>query len=94
VCCGDALKTTRTRGYLVRRRYLVIESVTSLRRTSSSSAASTTPAAVNELQDVKQTLLIARANADADRPAFMDRALVFLNLIRNELFTANPDGQF
>jgi hypothetical protein len=52
------------------------------------------PAAVNELQDIKTTLNIARANPDANRPAFMDHALVFLNLVRGELFTANPDNQF
>jgi len=52
------------------------------------------PAAVNELQDIKTTLNIARANPDANRPAFMEHALVFLNLVRGELFTANPDIQF
>ncbi|HXI55303.1 MAG TPA: hypothetical protein VNO55_04560 [Polyangia bacterium] len=51
-------------------------------------------AAVNELKDVKQTLQIAQANADADRGGFMDHALTFLNLARGELFTANPDNQF
>ncbi len=51
-------------------------------------------AAVNELQDVKQTLAIALANPDANRPAFLDHALVFLNLAKNELFSANPDDQF
>jgi hypothetical protein len=52
------------------------------------------PAAVNELQDVKTTLSTAKANADANRPAFMDHALTFLTLVRGELFTANPDNQF
>lgn len=51
-------------------------------------------AAVNELQDVKQTLTIALANPDANRPAFMDHALVYLNLVKGELFSANPDDQF
>jgi hypothetical protein len=51
-------------------------------------------AAVNELFDIRQTLQIAKANADANRPAFIDHALVFLDLVRNELFTANPDNQF
>ncbi len=51
-------------------------------------------AAVNELQDIKTTLNIAKANADADRPAFMDHALVYLGLVRGELFSANPDNQF
>jgi mono/diheme cytochrome c family protein len=52
------------------------------------------PAAVSELQDIKTTLNIALANADADRPAFMDHALIYLSLVRNELFSANPDNQF
>lgn len=52
------------------------------------------PAAVNELRDIKTTLDIAKANADANRPAFMDHALTFLGLVRSELFTANPDNQF
>lgn len=51
-------------------------------------------AAVNELADVKLTLIIAKANADADRPAFMDHALVYLGLVKNELFSSNPDNQF
>jgi hypothetical protein len=51
-------------------------------------------AAVNELNDIKQTLQIAKANADANRPSFMDHALTYLNLVRGELFTANPDNQF
>jgi hypothetical protein len=51
-------------------------------------------AAVNELQDVKLTLSTALANTDANRPAFMDHALVYLNLVRGELFSANPDNQF
>jgi cytochrome c peroxidase len=52
------------------------------------------PAAVNMLQDVKLTLNTAIANPDANRPAYMDHALVYLNLARNELFSANPDNQF
>jgi len=51
-------------------------------------------AAVSELQDVKQTLSIALANPDANRPSFMDHAIVFLNLVKGELFSANPDDQF
>jgi len=51
-------------------------------------------AAVNELQDVKTTLNTALANPDANRPAFMDHAIVFLNLIKAELFSQNPDDQF
>jgi hypothetical protein len=52
------------------------------------------PAAVNELADVKQTLIIAKANPDSARPAFMDHALVYLGLVKSELFTSNPDDQF
>jgi hypothetical protein len=52
------------------------------------------PAAVNELQDVKLTLSTALANPDANRPAFIDHALVFLNLVKGELFSQNPDNQF
>jgi len=51
-------------------------------------------AAVNELQDVKLTLSTALANPDANRPAFMDHALVYLNLVKGELFSQNPDDQF
>jgi len=51
-------------------------------------------AATNELADVKLTLQIGQANPDANRPAFMDHALVFLNLAKGELFSANPDNQF
>ena len=31
---------------------------------------------------------------DAARPAFMDHALVYLNLVKGELFTSNPNDQF
>jgi hypothetical protein len=51
-------------------------------------------AAVNELQDIKQTLTIALANPDANRPAFLDHAIVYLSLVKAELFSANPDNQF
>jgi cytochrome c peroxidase len=51
-------------------------------------------AAVSELRDIKQTLQIGQANADADRPAFMDHALTFLSLAKGELFSANPDNEF
>jgi len=50
-------------------------------------------AAVNELFDIRQTLQIAKAIPDANRPAFMVHALVYLNLVRGELFTSNPDNQ-
>jgi cytochrome c peroxidase len=52
------------------------------------------PAAVNELKDIKLTLSNALANPDQNRPAFMDHAIVYLNLVKGELFSANPDNQF
>jgi hypothetical protein len=52
------------------------------------------PAAVNELKDVKTTLQTAKANADANRPPFMDHALTFLDLAKGELITFNPKNQF
>ena len=52
------------------------------------------PGARAELADVKTTLVIARANADADRPPFIDHALVYLGLARSDLFTAIPDDEF
>lgn len=52
------------------------------------------PVAVNELFDIRQTLQIALANPDANRPAYMDHAIVYLNLVRSELFSENPDNQF
>jgi mono/diheme cytochrome c family protein len=51
-------------------------------------------AAVNELEDIKLTLTIAQANADANRPAYMDHALAYLGLVKTELFSNNPDDQF
>jgi cytochrome c peroxidase len=52
------------------------------------------PAAVNQLQQVKTTLNGAKAATDANRASFMDSALMFLDLAKNQLFTANPDNQF
>jgi hypothetical protein len=52
------------------------------------------PAAVNMLLDVEMTLKTAIGNPDANRPAFMDHAMAFLELARGELFSDNPDGQF
>lgn len=51
-------------------------------------------AAVNELQDIKLTLTTALANADSNRGPFMDHALVYLGLVKTELFSQNPDNQF
>jgi hypothetical protein len=36
----------------------------------------------------------AKAATDANRASFMDSALMFLDLAKNQLFTANPDNQF
>jgi hypothetical protein len=52
------------------------------------------PTARNVLTDVAQTLSIARANADANRPGFMDHALVMLDLAKGDLFTSNPNNDF
>jgi mono/diheme cytochrome c family protein len=52
------------------------------------------PVAVNQLFDIRQTLQIALANPDANRPAYMNHAIVYLNLVRSELFSENPDNQF
>ena len=58
------------------------------------SAKSLSPAVQNEMADVKNTLVIAKANADANRVGFMDHALAVLDLAKNEIFSSNPDGQF
>jgi hypothetical protein len=50
--------------------------------------------AVNELRDIKSTLETAKANADSARPPFMDHALTFLDLARNEIISFNPKNQF
>jgi cytochrome c peroxidase len=50
--------------------------------------------ALNHLADVEQTLVIAKATADSERPAFMDHALLRLDLAKADLFTANPDKLF
>ena len=52
------------------------------------------PVAQSLLADVKQTLLIAKANADANRPPFMVHALDFLVRAKADLFTANPNDDF
>jgi mono/diheme cytochrome c family protein len=52
------------------------------------------PTAVNELFDVRQTLQIALANPDANRVPYMDHAITYLNLVKTELFSENPDNQF
>jgi hypothetical protein len=52
------------------------------------------PASVHALHTIKLTLEIARANADANRPAFMENALVWLELAKQDLFAPNPKGDF
>jgi len=52
------------------------------------------PVAQSNLADLKQTLIIARANADADRPPFITHALDVLARARADLFTANPNNSF
>ncbi|HWZ90101.1 MAG TPA: hypothetical protein VNW92_14660 [Polyangiaceae bacterium] len=51
-------------------------------------------AAQNDLANVRQTLVIAEAQPDANRPAFLDNGLVYLDLAENELLTANPNNEF
>jgi hypothetical protein len=34
------------------------------------------------------------ANGDGNRVPFMDHALVYLGLVKGELFSQNPDNQF
>jgi hypothetical protein len=58
------------------------------------SAKGLNPAAQNALQDVRLSLFIARANADSDRPAFMDHVLVYLDIVKADLFTSNPNNDF
>jgi hypothetical protein len=52
------------------------------------------PAAVHDLQTAKLTLETAKANNDADRPAFMSNALVWLDLAKQDLFASNPNNDF
>jgi hypothetical protein len=52
------------------------------------------PNAVQALQTVKQTLETALANTDANRPSFMSNALVWIDIAKQDLFSANPNGDF
>jgi hypothetical protein len=52
------------------------------------------PSAVQALQTIQLTLSIALANPDANRPAFMDNALVWLGLAKQDLFSQNPNNEF
>jgi hypothetical protein len=35
-----------------------------------------------------------KAQPDANRPAFLDNALVYIGLAKSELFTSNPNNDF
>jgi hypothetical protein len=50
--------------------------------------------AVQAIKTAKLTLEIARANADEARPAYLANARVWLGIARDELFAANPLGEF
>jgi hypothetical protein len=52
------------------------------------------PSALQALQTVKLTLSTAKANPDANRPAYLDNALVWLNLAKQDLFSLNPNNEF
>jgi hypothetical protein len=48
----------------------------------------------HELATIKLTLSNAQAEADANRPAIMDNAIVWIDLARNDLLSSNPNGDF
>ncbi|HEY1536191.1 MAG TPA: hypothetical protein VGF76_19355 [Polyangiaceae bacterium] len=52
------------------------------------------PAARHDLATAKLTLQTAQANPDANRPAFIANALVWLDLAKADLFSANPNNEF
>lgn len=52
------------------------------------------PNAVQALQTIKLTLETASANPDANRPAFMSNALVWLDIAKADLFASNPNNEF
>jgi len=52
------------------------------------------PNAVQALRTVKLTLSTAKANTDTNRPAFIDSALTWLNLAKQDLFSLNPNNEF
>jgi hypothetical protein len=52
------------------------------------------PAARHDLSTAQLTLQIAQANPDANRPAYVDNALVWLDLAKADLFAANPNDEF
>jgi cytochrome c peroxidase len=65
------------------------------RKTGESSTTTTlNPTAVHDLQTALLTLQTGQANDDANRAAFMSNALVWLDLAKQDLFTANPNNDF
>ena len=52
------------------------------------------PNAVQALQTVKQSLETALANPDANRASFMSNALIWLDIAKQDLFSANPSNDF
>jgi len=52
------------------------------------------PTARHDLATAKLTLQTAQANPDANRPAFIANALVWLDLAKTDLFSANPNNEF
>lgn len=52
------------------------------------------PAARHDLSTALVTLRTAQANPDSNRPAFIDSALVWLDLAKTDLFAANPNDEF
>jgi hypothetical protein len=51
-------------------------------------------ASQNDLANVKQTLVIAVAQPDANRPAYLANGFVYLTLAENAILTANPNNEF
>ena len=52
------------------------------------------PQGIHDMQNARQTLVIAKAQPDHARPAFLDNALTFLTAAKNDIFSANPNGDF
>jgi cytochrome c peroxidase len=52
------------------------------------------PNAVHDLQNVAQTIVITLAQPDANRPAFIANALVYLDAADSALLASNPNNEF
>jgi cytochrome c peroxidase len=68
-----------------------------LQQRKSGSSSTTTvlnPTAVHDMQTAKLTLQNAVAASDANRASFMSNALTWLDLAKQDLFTANPNNEF